>query len=196
MSLLTRLRLPMFRAGGMPPADLADWRLTVDGLVEEPLSFGLDDIRALPQSEVDARLTSVSGFSVRARWRGVLWRDFLPRLAPVPQASHATFTSHGGGYATTLSLDELDHPRVMLVLGVEDEPLERDYGGPLRMLIPHRWGYKSAKWLTGLTLGDRMLGGYWEDRGYPREGLIEPGITLDVNTGQRRAIRGGEVTEF
>ncbi|MFH2127731.1 MAG: molybdopterin-dependent oxidoreductase, partial [Pseudomonadota bacterium] len=73
---------------------------------------------------------------------------------------------------------------------------ETDFGGPLRMLVPHLWGYKSAKWLAGVTLGDKMLGGFWEDRGYTREGIIEPGVTLDLNSGQRRAIRGGEVTEF
>ncbi|MBU4605459.1 MAG: molybdopterin-dependent oxidoreductase, partial [Proteobacteria bacterium] len=79
---------------------------------------------------------------------------------------------------------------------VEDEPLETDFGGPLRMLVPHLWGYKSAKWLAGVTFGDKMQGGFWEDRGYTREGIIEPGVTLDLNSGQRRAIRGGEVTEF
>ncbi len=196
MSILTRLNLPIFRAGGVPGTSEADWRLEVDGLVAAPRSFTLDQIRALPQSEVDARLTSVSGFSVRARWQGVLWRDFIQELTLQAGASHATFTSMGGGYTTTVSLADLDHPRVMLVLAVEGEPLERDYGGPLRMFIPHLWGYKSAKWLAGITFGERMLGGYWEDRGYPRQALIEPGVTLDMNTRQRRAIRGGEVTEF
>jgi len=196
MSVLTRLRLPRFTAGGMPETSETDWRLTVDGLVAAPREYSLEDIQALPQSEVNARLTSVSGFSVRALWQGVLWRDFLAGIELRPTASHATFTSQGGRYTTTVSLADLDHPRVMLVLGVEGEPLERDYGGPLRMLIPHLWGYKSAKWLAGITLGESMLGGYWEDRGYPREAPIEPGMTLDINTGQRRPIKGGEVTEF
>ncbi len=196
MSLLSRLRMPAFTAGGRPTLDPAQWRLKVDGLVVTPREFTLEQIKALPQSEVDARLTSVSGFSVRARWQGVLWRDFLAQASAAPGASHATFTSQGGGYTTTVSLQDLDHPRVMLVLMVEGEPLETEYGGPLRMLIPQLWGYKSAKWLVGITLGERMLGGFWEERGYSREGLIEPGVTLDLNTRQRRAIRGGEITEF
>ncbi|MEW5914650.1 MAG: molybdopterin-dependent oxidoreductase [Thermodesulfobacteriota bacterium] len=196
MSVLSRLGLPMFRAGGPPQVSDQDWRLSVDGLVAAPLSLTLAHIAALPQSEVSARLTSVSGFSVRALWQGVLWRDFLAAIKPQAQASHATFTSQGGGYQTTLSLETLDHPRVVLVTGVEGEPLEREYGGPLRMVIPHRWGYKSAKWLAGVTLGQGMQGGYWEDRGYTREGIIEPGYTLDVNTRTRRQIKGGEVTEF
>ncbi|MBU4276756.1 MAG: molybdopterin-dependent oxidoreductase [Proteobacteria bacterium] len=196
MSYMSQHRMPAFSAGGRPTIGPDQWRLTVDGMVATEREFDLEDIRAMPQSEVDARLTSVSGFSLRARWQGVLWRDFLAGLEPEPGASHATFTSQGGGYTTTVSLKDLDHPRVMLVLGVEDEPLETDFGGPLRMLVPHLWGYKSAKWLAGVTFGDKMQGGFWEDRGYTREGIIEPGVTLDLNSGQRRAIRGGEVTEF
>ncbi|MCF8031824.1 MAG: molybdopterin-dependent oxidoreductase [Desulfarculaceae bacterium] len=196
MSVLTRLRMPRFTAGGMPTLADSDWRLSLDGLLAAPRVYTLDQLKALPQSEVDARLTSVSGFSLRARWQGVLWRDLVAGLELKPGASHATFTSQGGDYTTTVSLADLDHPRVMLVLGVEDEPLERDYGGPLRTLIPQLWGYKSAKWLSGITFGQAMLGGYWEDRGYPREAAIEPGTTLDINTGQRRPIKGGEVTEF
>lgn len=196
MSFMARHRMPAFSAGGRPTIGPDQWRLTVEGMVAQEREFDLEDIRAMPQSEVDARLTSVSGFSLRARWQGVLWRDFLAGLEPEPGASHATFTSQGGGYTTTVSLKDLDHPRVMLVLGVEDEPLEMDFGGPLRMLVPQLWGYKSAKWLAGVTFDDRMLGGFWEDRGYTREGIIEPGVTLDLNSGQRRAIRGGEVTEF
>lgn len=196
MSVLDRLRVPIFSAGGMPSRAEGDWRLRVQGLVAQPREFSLAGLRALPQGEVDARLTSVSGFSVRALWQGVLWRDFLAAIRPQAEATHATFTSLGGGYETTLALTVLDHPRVMLVLAVEGEPLEREYGGPLRMLIPHRWGYKSAKWLADITLGQGMRGGYWEDRGYTREGLIEPGTTLDINTRTRREIKGGEVTEF
>lgn len=196
MSFLSQHRMPAFRAGGLPTIGPEQWRLRVDGLVAQERDYDLDALRALPQSQVDARLTSVSGFSLRALWQGVLWRDFLAQLEPAPGASHATFTSQGGGYTTTVSLRDLDHPRVMLVLGVQGEPLETAYGGPLRMLIPQLWGYKSAKWLAQITLGDQLLGGYWEDRGYSREGIIEPGVTLDLNSGQRRAIKGGEITEF
>ena len=196
MSYMSLHRMPAFSAGGRPTIGPDQWRLTVDGMVTQKREYGLEDIRAMPQSEVDARLTSVSGFSLRARWQGVLWRDFFKQLEVVPEATHATFTSQGGGYTTTVSLKDLDQPRVMLVLGAQDEPLDMDYGGPLRMLVPQLWGYKSAKWLAGVTFGDKMLGGFWEDRGYTREGIIEPGVTLDLNSGQRRAIRGGEVTEF
>ena len=196
MSVLSRLRPPVFKEGGMPEIDTATYQLHVRGLVKEERSFTWQEIMDLPATKVDARLTSVSGWSVRATWEGVLWREFLRILRPENEASHATFSGSGGGYETTVSLVDLDHPRVLLVYGVEGEPLEREYGGPLRMVIPNLYGYKSCKWLETITLTDTMKGGYWEDRGYTQSGIIEPGFTLDVNTGTRRPIHGGEVTEF
>jgi DMSO/TMAO reductase YedYZ molybdopterin-dependent catalytic subunit len=196
VTILSELGMPVFAAGGHQSIDPADYRLEVTGLVAEGRVFTLEEIRALPQTTVDARLTSVSGFSLRADWQGVLWRDFLTRLEPLAGATHATFVSYGGGYSTTVALADLDHPRTMLCLGVNGEPLEEAYGAPVRMLIPQLWGYKSAKWLRTVELTDHMRGGYWEDRGYPADGRIQPGRTLDLNTRQRRPISGGEVTEF
>ncbi len=196
MSILTRLNTPCFSAGGRPDLDESSYVLKVTGLGDGEREFTLEQLRQLPVSQVDARLTSVSGWSVRARWEGVLWRDFIAGLDIPPQADHATFTSAGEGYETTIALRDLDHPRVLLCWAVSGEPLEPDYGGPLRMVVPHLYGYKSAKWLTEIEFGIGMQGGYWEDRGYTRSGVIEPGFSLDVNTGQKRPIKGGEVTEF
>jgi len=196
VSILTKLNTPCFSAGGRPALNEASLVLKVTGLVDGEQEFTLDQLRSLPVSQVDARLTSVSGWSVRATWEGVLWRDLIAGLDIPPQADHATFTSAGGGYETTISLKDLDHPRVLLCWAVSGEPLEPDYGGPLRMIVPHLYGYKSAKWLTGIEFVSGMQGGYWEDRGYTRSGVIEPGFSLDVNTGQKRPIKGGEVTEF
>ena len=196
MSVLSRLRAPVFEAGGMPEIDVAKYRLHVKGLVEKERSFTWEETMALPASKVNARLTSVSGWSVRATWEGVLWGYFIGTITPRKKATHAIFSSLGGGYETTVSLADLDHPRVLLVYAVEGEPLEREYGGPLRMVIPHLYGYKSAKWLETITLTDTDKGGYWEDRGYTKSGIIEPGFTFDVNTKTRRPISGGEVMEF
>jgi DMSO/TMAO reductase YedYZ molybdopterin-dependent catalytic subunit len=196
MSVLSRLRPPVFKEGGMPEIDNSQYRLHIRGLVEEERSFTWQEIMDLPASKVDARLTSVSGWSVRTTWEGVLWRDFIRTVTPKREASHATFSCIGGTYETTVFLTDLDHPRVLLVYAVEGEPLEREYGGPLRMVIPNLYGYKSCKWLETITLTNTMKGGYWEDRGYTRSGIIEPGFTLDVNAGIRRPISGGEVTEF
>lgn len=196
MSVLSRLKVPAFTAGGMPEIDADRYRLHVRGLVEDERSFTWQEIMDLPSSKVDARLTSISGWSVRATWEGILWRDFIRIVRPTEEANHATFTSFGGKYETTIPLSDLDHPRVILVYSVEGEALEREYGGPLRTVIPNLYGYKSCKWLETITLVDSMKGGYWEDRGYTRSGIIEAGMTLDVNTRTHRPIPGGEVTEF
>ncbi len=196
MTLLKDLGMPAFHAEGWPKIDPATWRLKVSGLVRDRRVFTIEEVRAMPSVTVDARLTSVSGFSVRAPWDGVAFSEFLKRIEPLESASHATFRSVGG-YESTVSLENLLKPRVILCYGVEGQPLELEYGGPLRLLVPHLWGYKSVKWLSEIELTDRMKGGYWEDRGYSREAEIEPGYTFDMNTRKRRPIRGGgEVTEF
>ena len=196
MSILSRLKVPSFSAGGKPEIDPAKFQLSVGGLTDSPGIYTLDGVKSWPNSTVNARLTSVSGWSVRADWQGVLWRDFIRIVEPLPSASHATFTSHGGGYETTIRLADLDHPRVMLVWAVAGEPLEVEYGGPLRMVVPNLYGYKSAKWLSGIDFVESAPGGYWEDRGYSESGEIETGWTIDYNTMEKRPIPGGEVLDF
>jgi DMSO/TMAO reductase YedYZ molybdopterin-dependent catalytic subunit len=195
MSRLAELKVPVFLAEGKPRVDYAAWRLKVEGLIEDARSFSLAEIKALPFSRVDARLTSVSGWSVRVAWEGVLFADFLKQFQLRPNASHVAFSSIGG-YDSTVALTDLRHPRVLLCYAVEGEPLEVEYGGPCRMIIPNLWGYKSVSCLARVEFTDSMKGGYWEDRGYPRDAVIEPGMTLDINTHQHRRIKGGEVTEF
>lgn len=195
MTVLKRLGTPVFYSEGMPKVDSTSYQLTVDGLVQEVRVFTLDIVKAMPKSVVDARLTSVSGWSVRAKWEGVLFSDFLKEIATREGASHATFTSLGN-YQSTVAISNLIHPHVLLVYAVEGEELETEYGGPLRMIIPQLWGYKSVKGLARITFTDRMLGGYWEDRGYPRDAEIKPRKILDINTKTKRVIKSGEVTEF
>lgn len=196
MSILKELKAPIFKAGGMPSIDLHSYRLFVGGLVREEREFSWQEILAMPKSKVNCRLISVSGWSVRADWEGIVWRDFLKQISVDSKANHVRFTSVGEGYRTVVSCEDLDHPRVLLAYGVNGEPIEPEYGGPLRMVIPNLWGYKSCKWLGKIEFIDHMEGGYWEDRGYTLSGKIEPGFTFDINTQTRRTISGGEVTEF
>jgi len=196
MSVLSELNAPVFAAEGAPAdPDPAGWKVKIGGLVEKELILSPDDFKSLDNSTVDCRLTSVSGWSVRADWDGALWRDFIEAHPPLPAATHATFISHGG-YRTTVPIATLDHPRALWAWGAGGEALEVDYGGPLRMVVPNLWGYKSCKWVVEVVFTDRMERGYWESRGYSLDGEIEAGVTLDVNTGARRPIKGGEVTEF
>ena len=196
MSLLKDHGVPVFKAGGMPVIDLQNYSLSVGGLVKEEKHFSWQEIIAMPKSLVNCRLTSVSGWSVRADWEGIKWNEFLKRIAIQSGVNYARFTSVGGGYTTTVPLRDLENPRVLLAYGVNGNPIEVEYGGPLRMVIPNLWGYKSCKWVGKIEFINQEEGGYWEDRGYTRSGMIEPGFTLDINTKTRRPIQGGEVTEF
>lgn len=196
MSVLLDMDTPVFAAEGVPEnTDPAGWRMRISGLAERPCEVGLTELWSLPPAEVDCRLTSVSGWTVRATWNGALWRDFVKSHPPCPGATHALFKSPGG-YSTCVPLSDLDHPRVLWCRAVGGEPLEPRYGGPLRMVIPNLWGYKSCKWVAELEYADRMIIGYWEARGYSASGKIEPGATMDINSGRRRTIGGGEVTDF
>jgi DMSO/TMAO reductase YedYZ molybdopterin-dependent catalytic subunit len=196
MSILKDLGVPAFKAGGMPAIDLRDFFLSVGGLVKEEKRFPWQEITAMPGSRINCRLTSVSGWSVRADWEGVQWNDFLKLFHLKSKASYVRFTSAGGGYTTSVSLKDLENPRVLLAYGVNGSSIEAEYGGPLRMVIPNLWGYKSCKWLSVIEFVREEEGGYWEDRGYTWSGVIEPGFTLDINTKIRRPIQGGEITEF
>lgn len=195
MTILADLNTPVFKAEGIPKINEEDYRLNVWGLIEGERQFTLAELKQMPFTRLDARMTSVSGFSVRAKWDGLLWKDFIKNFILMPQAKHVNFTSVGG-YDTSIPLSELNE-RVMLVWAVDGERLEPEYGGPLRLLVPHLWGYKSCKWLNDIEFHETERGGFWEDRGYSRSGTIEPGLTLDINTRTERPIKGGgEVTEF
>ena len=196
MSILKDLDVPVFKAGGMPAIDLTNYVLLVGGLVKEKWSFSWKDILAMPKSRVNSRLTSVSGWSVRADWEGIRWDDFVRQIAFDPEANYVRFSTVGGSYTTVVSIKDLENPRVLLAYGVNGDWIEPEYGGPLRMVIPNLWGYKSCKWLGEIDFIDEMEGGYWEDRGYTRSGIIEPGFTFDINTKTRRPIKGGEITDF
>jgi DMSO/TMAO reductase YedYZ molybdopterin-dependent catalytic subunit len=196
MSILKDLGVPAFKAGGMPTIDIQTYVLSVGGLVKGERHFSWQEILAMPKSKVNCRLISVSGWSVRADWEGIRWNDFLRKITVDAKANHVRFTTVGGGYSTVVNCKDFENPRILLAYGVNGEPIEPDYGGPLRMVIPNLWGYKSCKWLGRIDFIDQMEGGYWEDRGYTRSGMIESGFTLDINTKTRRPIKGGEVTEF
>jgi DMSO/TMAO reductase YedYZ molybdopterin-dependent catalytic subunit len=168
----------------------------VGGLVEKPLTLTFDQILNLPKSIADARLTSVTRWSVRGEWGGVRISDLLAVAGIEPRATHVQFTSYRGIYTTCIPLDVALKERTLLAYEFDGEPLDADYGGPVRALCPYLWGYKSAKSVVAVTLQDRSVPGYWEVRGYPDDAQIRAGRVHDVNTHRWRNIPDGEVVEF
>lgn len=197
MSKLRELETPVFWGEGHPgPLQAEGWRVELGGLVEKPITLTYDEIVALPKTVADARLTSVSSWSVRGEWGGVRLSDLLALAEPKPEASHVRFVSHGGEYTTSIPLDVALRERTLLAYEFDGEPLNADYGGPVRIFCPYLWGYKSAKSVVAITLEDRAIPGYWEVRGYPDDAQIKRRRIFDVNSKRWRRIPGGEVIEF
>ncbi len=205
MSKLKDMHTPIFWAEGHPgPLSAEGWLVRLGGLVEKPVILSYEEILALPKSIGDARLTSVSGWSVRGQWGGVRLSDLLALAGPKSEATHIRFTSYREIYTTCIPMDVALKERTLLAYEFDGEPLDADYGGPVRIFCPYLWGYKSAKSVVAITLEDRSISGYWEVRGYPDEAQITPRQVLDVNTQRQRRIPStssglrpdGEVIEF
>jgi DMSO/TMAO reductase YedYZ molybdopterin-dependent catalytic subunit len=197
MSKLKDMHTPIFWAEGHPgPLSAEGWQVRLDGLVENPVTLTYEEILALPKSIADARLTSVTRWSVRGNWGGVQMGDLLAVAGIKPEATHVQFVSYREIYSTCIPLDVAVKERTLLAYEYDGEPLDSDYGGPVRAFCPYLWGYKSAKSVVAVTLVDRSIPGYWEVRGYSDDAQIKAGRVHDVNTHRWRHIADGEVIEF
>jgi DMSO/TMAO reductase YedYZ molybdopterin-dependent catalytic subunit len=181
-----------------PPVDHDAWRLEVKGLVATPGSFSLEDLLAWPQMEQISRMQCVEYWSFKAKWGGFHFETLAERVAPLPAATHVRFDC-ADTYWEFASLAELANPRVIFVLRMNDELLLDEYGAPLRMMFPAKYGYKSAKTVTTLTFTDEGGKGYWSTFGsYPPEGNIVAGhdYPQDQPYGGVKWIEGGEITAY
>lgn len=148
------------------PAFPSDWRLRITGEVENPLTLTWQDFLALPRTILTSDFHCVTTWSrYDNTWEGVHIRELLERAKPLPTAQFVTAHSWTG-YTTNMPLADLNDDDVMLVLKHDGQDLEPDHGGPVRLLIPKLYAYKSAKWLTGLEFMAQDRPGFWERRGY------------------------------
>lgn len=180
-----------------PPLDHQAWRLEVTGLVDSPGSFSLDDLLGWPQIEQISRMKCVECWSFKARWGGFQYAALAERARPRPEATHVRFDC-ADGYWEIVSIEELADPRVVFVLRMNDDLLLDEYGAPLRMMFPAKYGYKSAKAVTTITFTDEGGAGYWPTVGpYTTHGDIQPGVDFPQDlAGQRMEIEGGEITAY
>ncbi|RLT38588.1 MAG: sulfite oxidase-like oxidoreductase [Chloroflexi bacterium] len=150
--------------------NLNGWDLRVFGLVGEEKRFSWADLMALPQQTQTVDIHCVTRWSkLDTSWTGVAWRDFVKLLDVDPKATHV-MAHCDQGYTTNIGLDILDDDDTMLAHLYDGKPLEPDHGYPMRLLVPKKYLWKSAKWLRGLEFmqGDRP--GFWERHGYHMEG--------------------------
>lgn len=198
MSRLKELRTPIFWAEGHPgKLDRESWVIEVSGFCEHPKTFTWQELVALPKSIVDARLTSVTRFSVQGKWGGVKVADLLKAVGSGSETRYIRFWSYRMIYDTSIPMEVALRERTLLAYEFDGEYLDEDYGGPIRGFCPYLWGYKSAKSVVKIELMDRYFSGFWEERGYPDEALITAGKVRDLNQGGRlRSIPEGEVIGF
>ena len=152
--------------GTRPPIDLAAWRFKVWGAVERPLEWTWAQFKALPRRRLTADFHCVTRWSrYDLGWEGVAVSEALALARPKAEARF--LIQHcGEGYTTNTPLADAVRPECLLADTLEGAPLPLEHGGPLRMLIPHLYAWKSGKFLTGLELSAADKPGYWEVRGY------------------------------
>lgn len=157
---------PVLDLGIRPELDKASWRLSLFGLTEQEASLDWSALLRLPQVECVSDFHCVTRWSqLDMEWTGVRARDVVTLARPLPEARFVTL--HGAdGYTTNLPLDALLDEDVLLAHGVYGKPLSLEHGGPVRLVVPKRYGWKSAKWLTGIEFHAEDRPGFWEVRGY------------------------------
>jgi len=157
---------PVLDLGIHPEFRPERWRFRVDGFVAQKLDLSWEDFRALPKVEQVSDFHCVTTWSkYDVHWAGVKFRTILERVRPDARVSHVVLGC-GDGYTTNLPLDELRGEDVLLAYELDGQPLPLEHGGPLRMLVPHLYAWKSAKFLTQVKFLDRDEPGFWEVRGY------------------------------
>ena len=150
-----------------PAIDPVTYRLIIDGEVNRPLSLSMTDLQKLPFTDMVIRHVCVEGWAAIVQWGGVRLRDLMAIAQPSAQAKYVYFYS-ADGYYESWDLDSVMHPQTLMAYQKNGQPLEIDYGAPLRLASPIKLGYKLSKWVTRIQLTS-VLGqkrGYWEDLGY------------------------------
>jgi DMSO/TMAO reductase YedYZ molybdopterin-dependent catalytic subunit len=159
-------RFPVLSKSGAPRVDVDDWTFTVGGAVERERSFSWAEFTDLPSETQRQDFHCVTGWSrFDVEFTGVTFPDLVERAGVADDAEHVLFSALDG-YTTNLPLDECDRPEVLFAYELDGEPLPTDHGGPLRVVTPHKYAYKGAKWVDGVTLLSESERGYWEKRGY------------------------------
>ncbi|MDD2228262.1 MAG: molybdopterin-dependent oxidoreductase [Candidatus Cloacimonetes bacterium] len=198
MSKLAQMNTPIFWAEGHPGSlNRNTWELAVTGSCETPRIYTWDELIAMEQQEVYARLTSVTRWSVAGNWKGIPLSTILHEVGMKPSCKFIRFWSVGEVYDTSIPLDIALLPKSLIAHSFDNELLSEDYGGPLRAFVPYLWGYKSAKSIVRIELMDYYIPGFWELRGYTDSAAIEAGACRDINDGGKiKEIPDGEVLEF
>jgi DMSO/TMAO reductase YedYZ molybdopterin-dependent catalytic subunit len=161
---------PVLSAGPTQHIALADWSFHLEGLVEAPVEWNWEQFNVLPKESFIRDIHCVTKWSkLDTHWEGVSIDTLLQHVQLKPEADYAMAFSYGG-YTTNIPLDDLRKGRAFIGLLYEGEPLAPEHGGPGRLVIPHLYFWKSAKWIKGLRFMASNEPGFWENHGYSMHG--------------------------
>ena len=157
---------PVLDLGIQPDISLEDWRLTLDGEVENPVELNWEEFMALPQTEDVSDFHCVTTWSkLDIHWKGVRLIDLAALAMPEETVTHILCYGYDD-YTTNVSLEEALKPDVLLVHTVEGNPLPKEHGGPVSMITPQLYAWKGSKWINRIEFLKQNKLGFWEERGY------------------------------
>jgi len=159
-------RFPVLHVGDVPEYAPGEWNLTITGLVDRPLVLALDDLKALPPVSLTFDIHCVTKWSkFDTTWTGVRVRDLFEQAGVHPSATHVVEHAEYG-YTTNVPLADITTDEAIIAYEYEGEEIEPIHGGPVRVVIPHLYFWKSAKWVRALELRNGDQAGFWERNGY------------------------------
>ncbi|MBS4027002.1 MAG: molybdopterin-dependent oxidoreductase [Ignavibacteriales bacterium] len=158
-----------FRVNGYdtdePDIDMENWSLTVEGLVKNPGEYSLEQVQSFPKKVMNTRHCCVEGWSMIPKWGGTRVRDFMKSVGVDEKAKYVAVEC-GDDYFTCFYMPSFLHAQTLLCYEAYNKPLSLQHGAPVRIVMPTKLGYKSAKWLNKIIVTNEKPGGYWEDQGY------------------------------
>jgi DMSO/TMAO reductase YedYZ molybdopterin-dependent catalytic subunit len=159
--------------GDLPGKSPEAWRLTVNGMVDHPMTLTLDDLKAMPPTSLVRDFQCVTGWRVPGvHWTGVRLGYLLDMAGVQAEGVALKFHSFDGADTESLTLEQAHLPDVIVAYEMLGAPVTRDHGGPVRLYVAPMYGYKSLKWLDGIEVTNRVIPGYWEDNGYDVDAFI------------------------
>lgn len=162
---------PVLHASDVPDVPRERWKLEIRGLVERPLAFTWDEFQQLPRATVFADFHCVTTWSRLGNvWEGVSVREILNRAGAKPQARFVVVTGYDWGWTTNLPLADFLAEDALFADLHDGQPLSADHGGPVRLIVPRLYAWKSAKWVRAIELTAHDRPGYWEQAGYHMHG--------------------------
>lgn len=163
-------KFPVLHAGSVPKIELEKWRFKTFGLVDNPLNLSYAEMTALPGSKIVCDIHCVTRWSkLNTHWEGIPVKTILDMTKPKPAAFYALIHAEND-FTTNLPLELLYEKDSIFAFKYEGKPLTEEHGWPMRLIVPQRYFWKSAKWVTGIELTESDAPGFWEKHGYHMEG--------------------------